>query len=204
LRTSVPDPVLEAIFTTAQRTASWCNSQAWEVILLTDAATDRVRSGFFACATTNPPRFDIQNPQEYSGVYKTRRLECAFGLYESLGIAFGDREASARQVLENFRFFDAPHVAVITTPKALGTYGAVDCGAYVSNLMLAARSHGIASIAQAAVASQSPFFREALGVADDRDVLCGVALGYEDPDHPANRFRTSRAAVSDVVRWIRS
>jgi proline dehydrogenase len=37
----------------------------------------------------------------------------------------GDREASGRQARENFRLFGAPHVAIVTTDAALGTYGAV-------------------------------------------------------------------------------
>ena len=42
---------------------------------------------------------------------------------------------------------------IITTDEALGVYGVLDCGAWVNNFMLAARSLGIASIAQAALGS---------------------------------------------------
>jgi len=44
----------------------------------------------------------------------------------------GDREASKRQTLENFRMFGAPHVAIITTERKLGTYGVLDCGLQIS------------------------------------------------------------------------
>jgi hypothetical protein len=54
----------------------------------------------------------------------------------------GDREAYAKQGLENYRLFGAPHVAIVTSDEALGTYGAVDCGAYVNNFLLAAQSLG--------------------------------------------------------------
>ena len=50
--------------------------------------------------------------------------------------------------------FGAPHVAIVTSDEALGVYGAVDCGAYVSNFMLAAHSLGVGSIAQAALAGR--------------------------------------------------
>ncbi len=59
-------------------------------------------------------------------------------------------------MLENYRFFGAPHVAIITSDKALGVYGAVDCGGYVSTLLLAAESLGIAAVPQAAVAMTPP------------------------------------------------
>ena len=82
--------------------------------------------------------------------------------------ARGDREAYAKQGLENYKLFGAPHVAIITSDEALGTYGAVDCGAYVNNFLLAAQSLGVASISQAALASHSKFVREHFGLGDDR------------------------------------
>ena len=81
-------------------------------------------------------------------------------------------------------------------------YGAVDCGAYVGNFMLTARSLGVATIAQAALAEYSGFIREHFGIGQDRQVVCGISFGFADLGHPANGFRTSRAAVDDVVRWV--
>src|SRR5207253_4078739 len=63
-----------------------------------------------------------------------------------------DKAAYARQALENYNFFGAPHVAVIHTDEALGIYGAIDCGAYVGNFTLAAQALGLGTIAQAALA----------------------------------------------------
>lgn len=71
---------------------------------------------------------------------------------EAPGVARGDREAADRQRPENFRFFGTPHAAIVSTDADLGLYGAVDCGAYVQNFMLAARAHGVSSIAQAVLA----------------------------------------------------
>ena len=78
----------------------------------------------------------------------------------------------------------------------------LDCGAYVHDFMLAAHALGVASIAQAAQAAVSAFWRERLALPANRKVVCGIAFGYEDPAHPANRFRTSRAALEDAVRWV--
>ena len=105
-------------------------------------------------------------------------------------------------MFENFRLFGAPHVAIVTTEEALGVYGAVDCGAYVANFMLAARSLGVAAIAQAALAAYSPFIREFFALPDERQVVCGISFGFEDAKHPANGFRTRRAHLSEVVTWV--
>jgi len=45
--------------------------------------------------------------------------------------------------------------------------------------------------------------REHLALPEDRLVVCAVALGLADPDHPANAFRTTRADVDEVVTFVR-
>ena len=149
-----------------------------------------------------PEHFDIEPPAEYVGAYRERRRACGLGLYDSVGIARGDRAASARQGRRNFVFFDAPQVVIVTTDAALGAYGVLDCGAYIQNFMLVARSFGVATIAQAALASRSAFLREWFDIGADRQVVCGISFGYEDPDQPVNRFRTTRAEIAEVVRWV--
>lgn len=113
----------------------------------------------------------------------------------------GDRVASAQQMMENFRFFGAPHVAFVTSPVALGAYGILDCGAFVTGFMLAAQALGLGSIAQAALAGHAPLVRDALEVSEDRQILCGISFGYSDTAHSANSFRTTRAAVDEVMDW---
>jgi nitroreductase len=68
--------------------------------------------------------------------------------------------------------------------------------------MLAARACGVASIALAALAAYSAFWRERFGLSAQRKVVCGLAFGYEDPEHPANGFRTPRAGLDEAVTWI--
>jgi nitroreductase len=135
-------------------------------------------------------------------VYQSRRRACGLQLYDSVGVVHGDRQASVRQTLENFRLFGAPHVAIVTTPEALGVYGMVDCGAYVSNFVLAARSLGVATIAQAALASFPDVVRAHFGLPEERRVVCGISFGYADDEHPVNRYRTDRAAIDDAVTWV--
>jgi len=200
-----PDPVpratIDTILELAQRTASWCNSQAWQVSVASARATERLRAAMLQHVEGREPSPDFDWP-EYQGVYLQRRRECGLQLYAATGVARGDSAAAQRQRLENFRFFGAPHVAVVTTDAALGVYGVLDCGAYVGNFMLAARALGVASIAQAALAAYPQFWRDQLGLDPQRRVVCGLAFGFEDEAHPANGFRTSRAAVADATEWL--
>lgn len=198
----LPRPTIERILELAQRTASWCNAQPWMVHVVGGERLEALRAAMQgAAANGEPAASDLPWPREYRGVYQQRRRECGFGLYDAVGIARGDRAASARQAAENFRMFGAPHVAIISSDEALGAYGAVDCGAYVSQFMLAAQALGVATIAQAALASWPALLREHLGIGADRVIVCGISFGLAEPDHPANRFRTSRAPLADSVVW---
>ena len=198
----LPEPTIRQILDIARKTASWCNAQPWRVIITSGNATEHFRQALLQQVDQGGNAApDFPFPREYRGVYLDRRRECGFQLYETVGVARGDRVASARQGRENFRLFGAPHVCIVTTDEALGVYGAVDCGAFVSNFMIAAQSLGVATIAQAALASQSAFLRSYFNIDETRRIVCGISFGYEDADHPANRFRTSRAATNDIAEW---
>jgi nitroreductase len=202
-----PDPVpratIERILKAAQRTASWCNSQPWQIVIASGEAKERLRKEIYAAASSGAPDDgDFPFPREYRGVYLARRRESGFQLYNTLGIPRGDKMAYAKQSLENFNFFGAPHIAIIHTDEALGVYGAIDCGAYVSNFMLAAQALGLGAIAQAALAHQSGLIRRHFGLGDDRRVVCGISFGFSDRDHKVNSYRTSRAGISEAAKFV--
>ena len=194
--------VIERTLEIAQRTPSWCNAQPWQVHITSGAATERFRAALLEAAQSQPVAPDYPFPREYRGAYLERRRECGWQLYQAVGIRRGDREASARQGLENFRLFGAPHAAIVTTDEALGVYGVLDCGAWVNNFMLAARGLGVASIAQAALASRPAAVRRFFGIGEERRIVCGLSFGYEDARHPANAFRTRRAGLDEVAVWL--
>lgn len=205
-RAFLPDPVapavLETLFAMAQRTASWCNTQPWQVTVTSGEATQRLAARLSAHAASHPPQPDLEMPAGYPSVYGERRRESGFALYESLGIARDDRSAREEQAMLNFSFFGAPHVAVVTTEPELGVYGAVDCGGYVATLLLAAEALGLGAVAQASVAMYSDVVRDQLDLGPDRSVVCAVSLGHADRDHPANTFRTARAELPRAVRFV--
>lgn len=199
----VPRSTIDRILTAAQRTASWCNSQPWQVAIASGEARERFRKSIYAEAAAGAEdAHDFTPPREYLGVYLRRRRESGFQLYNALGIARGDKAAYMKQALENYNFFGAPHVAIVHTDEALGIYGAIDCGAYVGNFLLAAQAMGLGTIAQAALARHSGLIRRHFKLGDDRRVVCGISFGFPDGDHKINSYRTSRAGLADVVNFV--
>jgi len=199
----VPHATIEHVLMVAQRTASWCNSQPWQVIIASGEEKEKFRKLIYAEAASGAPHdSDFPFPREYLGVYLERRRESGFQLYNTLGIPRGDKAAYAKQALENYNFFGAPHVAIIHTDEPLGVYGALDCGAYVSNFILAAQALGLGTIPQAALARHSGLIRRHFKLSDDRRVVCGISFGYADHDHKVNSYRTTRASISDTVTFV--
>lgn len=199
----VPRATIDRILRAAQKTASWCNSQPWQVIIASGEATRKFRDVLYPVAASGAPSTgDFPFPREYRGVYLDRRRESGFQLYNTLGIAKGDKPAYAKQALENFNFFGAPHVAIVTTEEALGVYGAVDCGGYVTSFMLAAQALGVATVPQAALAFHSAVVRQHFGLSDDRRVVCGISFGFPDTEHKINSYRTGRAGIGDVATFV--
>lgn len=202
----VPEETIDAILNISQLTASWCNSQAWYLYITSGDATRRFSEALMTAATGPGGaslETDFPRPARYTGRYQERRRETGWQLYEAVGIAHGDREASAEQTLNNFRLFGAPHAMIVTSDRDLGVYGAVDCGSYVANFMTAAQSFGVDTIAQAAIAMMAPTVRDFFSIPDDRRIVCGISFGFGDKNHPANSFRTRRDGIDEITTRVR-
>lgn len=204
-RAYLPDRVdaqlIEAAVRTAGRVPSWCNAQPWHLKVFDAQNTTLLRDALWEHVQSAAPAPDIPFPSGYSGAQQDRRRACGYQLYDAVGIAKGDRAASAAQMMQNFRFFEAPHVALLSTPKELGPYGLLDCGAFVTAFTLALEARGIASIPQAAIAAYAPFVRDFAKIDEGRDLVCAIAFGRRNETAPVNAFRTERAALGEIMEW---
>jgi len=202
-RAFLPDPVEEEVIarivSAAGRAPSWCNAQPWQVTVTRGAETGRFRTALLEAVETDTPQPHLPWPERYPGAHGARRRECGLQLYEAVGIAREDRAARAEQGMENYRLFGAPHVAIVHSEAALGPYGAMDTGGFVTAFMLAATAAGVGSIAQASVAAYAPMIRAHFDLPETRLILCAISFGWPDAEHPANRFRTTRAALDEVL-----
>lgn len=195
--------LIRRILVQAARAPSGSNIQPWKVHVLTGARRDALAQALLqAHGEQRPESRQYQYyPVKWRSPYLERRRETGWGLYSTLGIPKGDREATARQHAKNFEFFGAPCVLLFTIDDDLGQGSWLDYGMFLQNIMILARSHGLDTCPQAALANYPDIIRQHLGLADDQIVICGIALGYEDPDALANQFRTDRIAVEEFVTF---
>lgn len=203
LKRAIPRKTIDRILVTAQNTASWCNTQPWTTIIVSGAARDRLSQALLAAARAEVVhKSDLTFPTEYRGVYQERRRASGYQLYNSLGIERGDHQRYQEQGLRNYAFFDAPYLAVICADKGLATYGAIDCGGYVTTFLLAARALGVDTVPQASLAQYSEVIRDNLSISNDLNIVCGISFGIADREHPSNGYRTPRERPGSVVQFI--
>jgi len=198
----VPAATLTELFSAAQRAPSWCNIQPWRVWVSSGETTTRLADALVQAWTEDPNGAPaIPFPSHYPEPYGTERRECAKALYSAMGIARDDRPARDAAFRANYRAFGAPHIVMVAYDAHFGVYGALDVGCYLQSLLLAASELGLATCAQAALSCYPEAVRSVLSIPASLTILCGVALGYEDLDVPANRCRTRRSPLEQNVRF---
>ena len=131
----VPMCDIQRVLEVARTAPSDCNTQPANMFIVSGRALDGLRAEMYEAASSGlESTSDVPPIAAYAGVFQDRRRECGWELYNAVGIERGDREGSGRQALENFRFFGAPHLAVVTVDKDLAERGLFDAGIYLSCL----------------------------------------------------------------------
>ncbi|MFZ3220239.1 MAG: nitroreductase [Rhodoferax sp.] len=199
------------ILQVASRAPSGTNCQPWRVYVLQGASRDRLVEQ--VCATHDAMRTDpalvaeyVEEydyyPQKWVSPYIDRRRENGWGLYGLLGIGKGDKDKMHAQHQRNYRFFDAPVGLMFTIDRVMGRGSLVDYGAFMQNIMVAARGHGLHTCPQAAWNNFSKIIMPHIGAGPDEMLVCGMALGYADETAAVNTFHTPRVPVHEFTHWL--
>lgn len=201
LPTEVPEALVLRILDIARRAPSGTNMQPWQVTVLRGAALASLgaRLEQLALAGHQGKAAYAYYPPTFREPYLSRRRKIGLDLYGLLGIARGEDDKMRRQHARNFRFFDAPVGLIFTIDRDLELGSWLDYGMYLQNVMTLARAYGLDTCAQAAFITFHEEIAAHLGFAEGRALVCGMALGYADPQAPENRLVSERAALADFV-----
>ncbi len=211
LDTPVSTDMLKDILTVASRAPSGTNTQPWKVYVLTgkkrEELVQRVCQAQMelyqnpALAAQYKETFTYY-PEQWFSPYIDRRRENGWGLYGLLNIQKGEKEKMARQNLRNFELFDAPVGLFFTLHKDLGVGSKMDISMMIQNVMLAAKARGLDTCPQAAWNHFHSIVLDVLGAGEDEELVCGMSLGYADPDHIVNTFITPRVPVEEFAVFV--
>lgn len=204
LPTPVPAATVEAILDAAARAPSGTNMQPWRGYVLAGAAKDALVE--VVQAAFDAPGYDRAQevpyyPDDFFEPYLSRRRAVGWDLYGLLGIVKGDVARAKAQHRRNFQFFDAPVGLIFTIDRRLATGSWLDYGMFLQNVMTAARGRGLDTCPQAAWAHFHRAIRPVLRLAAEETVVCGMALGYADPDAPENTLVTTREPSRSFMRF---
>ncbi|MCC9597342.1 MULTISPECIES: nitroreductase [unclassified Rubrivivax] len=213
IRAFRPDPVpretVERILEVASRAPSGTNVQPWKVTVLTGAAKARLSARIRAAYDDPAERARHAEeyayyPAEWVSPYIERRRKVGWDLYGLLGIAKGDKQRMHEQHGRNYAFFDAPVGLIFTIGRVLGQGSWLDYGMFLQNVMVAARARGLDTCPQAAFTQFHRIVADELALPADEMLVCGMALGYADPEAPENALVTEREPVAGFARFLES
>lgn len=99
----------------------------------------------------------------------------------------------------NQNFFHAPTVIYLCMDKSLTPWSVFDLGSLSQSIMLAAVEHGLGTMPAVTLIDYPEILRGKLDIPSDLSIIFGIAIGYEDHQHPINKFKSIRRPVSEVV-----
>ena len=211
IRAFLPDAVaredIEAILAVAARAPSGTNTQPWKVYVLTGDA--KVRLSGAILEAHSDPALAAQHaeeyayyPREWASPYIDRRRKVGWDLYALLGLTRDNKAGMSAQHGRNYQFFDAPVGFIFTIDRIMEQGSWLDYGMFLQSIMVAARGRGLATCPQAAFTQYHRIIEAQLGIPATEMVVCGMALGYADPDKIENSLITAREPVSGFTRFF--
>jgi nitroreductase len=179
----VPQQTIREVLEDAQWAPSNCNTQPWNVHIVSGASRERLSAALLNDVGKGrfSPDFSFST-KDYFGPYAERNDEQGRVRHDDLGIARDDAQGRMALAMQNYHFFNAPHVALLFMPS-FGDCVRVgsDVGMYGQTFLLALAARGLGGVPQTSVGLLADTVREVLGVPDDLKLLFAISFGYPDP-----------------------
>ena len=193
----VPRELIDEALDLAIRAPSNSNVQPWHVVFASGAARDRLVAALLEAAQAAPPKVP-ELPEHFSHF----RSETGKVVYGSMGIARNYLAARRAAVLRNWEFFRAPLAGIVCMDRELGLVDSLGVGMFLQTLLLSLTARGLGTYVQVAIAGYPEIIYEQLNIPEQFTILCGLAVGYPDPDFPANKIRVGRQPIEKNVIFV--
>lgn len=197
----VSKETVKKILSLANRAVSANNTQPWEYYIV---GGDKLKElAKYNIEDLNSNReFDYEEAPS-SGIYKERSREIGKALFKAMGIERENKEKRRAWSQRGFRFFDAPVGIIICLDKSLNEKDSrFDIGSISQNIALAALEYGLGTCVQYQAVYYHRGLKEVLNIPENKIPVVGIALGYPDPNFPANQVRSTREEIDNISTWI--
>lgn len=192
------------ILDAARHAPSGTNTQPWQVAVVTGEKRRRLgdlMESAFRSGQAGAMEFQYY-PEVWEGIYKARRRACGLQMYSTLNISREEKQRQQDQWAANYRAFDAPVMMFFFIDRILETGSYLDYGMFIQSIMLMALEEGLATCPQAALGEYPEIVKRELGYSDEKKLVVGLALGYEDTSDIINHYRTPRDEVEQFTRFF--
>lgn len=197
---AVPREIIEDILQTAIRAVSANNTQPWEFAVITGDVLKKIGEENVRAFVAGEAE-DYEDT-EFAGVYRQRLVGVAKQLFAAMDIAREDKEKRFWWMQRGFRFFDAPCAVIMYMDDSLDEAASrFDMGCVAQNICLAAMEHGIGTCVENQAIMYQKALRKYLDIPENKRFVAGIALGYPDPDFPANQVVSEREELDAITRW---
>jgi len=193
----VPRALVDESLALAQHAPSNSNIQPWHMVFASGPPRERLVAALLDAARRGPP-----NIPPLPESFQHFRRELGAQVYGALGITPDDTAKHAAAVLRNWEFFRAPLIGIVCMHRDLGRADALSVGMYLQTLLLAFTERGLGTCIEVSVAGYPQIVRVQLAVPAELLILCGLAVGYPDPDFPANDLHVSREPIDKNVVFL--
>lgn len=183
----------------AQCAPSNSNIQPWHVVFASGARRVRLVAALTEEAKRRPP-----NIPPLPATFQHFRSELGAQVYGAMGIGLQDTEKHKAAVLRNWEFFCAPLACVVCMHRDLGPPDAMSVGMFLQTLLLAFIERGLGSCVEVSIAGYPEIVCAELGISEQLSILCGLAVGYPDPDFAANKLNIGREPIKENVVFLDS
>lgn len=191
---------ISEILETASRAVSAVNSQPWEFAVITGEPLAQIKE-----CNIRSLRGGEKPDQEYGPLpdvkYVNRSRTIGKALLGAMKIGREDKEGRVWWSERGFRFFDAPAAIILMMDARLSDDYLFDMGCVTQNLILAAHDRGLGTCVEAQAVIYQKELRRILGISDDKRIVMGISIGYEDPEFAANAVRSERESVEETASW---
>jgi len=190
--------IIEELLTLSTRAPSAINLQPWEFTVvmgeelrrLGKILVKRMRERNISCGPDA-----VRALPEHFMDRQRKLMDCILPCLEK-GINFQDfiNEGSCN-------FYGTPVAIIVTIDQVFSKSRLVDLGIAVGYTVLAAHNMGLGTCPIGIISAFADEIKEALNIAEEKDVVVGVGVGYPDPDSPVNLASSSRTPVHEVARF---
>lgn len=203
----VPVQTIKEILEIATHAPSSVNSQPWEFYIITGEKLSELKHAYVEQVNSGTsPDPEIAIPRQkgsapgLEGIYRERQVALAKQLFQLLGITKDDKEKMADWHRKAYRFYDAPAVIVCVIDRVLkGGWPLVDIGVVAYSIALTAMDYGLGTCIMRGIVDYPHQLRKVVNIPDSKQTIVGIAIGYPDVDHPANRLETEREMIDNIV-----